>query len=74
VLAVLTGAGVDASVARDVGYGYAIGRRVDGLRCDPRALSLGLEEDIRDSGGRVVASLEELGELGWAVTAVGTVG
>lgn len=63
----LDGQEVDSGTAAEVGFAAALGLRCFGLRSDLRqtgepgvAVNLQLEAFIADSGGRVVATLEEL--------------
>lgn len=65
--AVLDGQEVDSGTAAEVGYAAALGIRCFGLRSDLRqsgepgvAVNLQLEAFIRDSGGAVVTTLDEL--------------
>jgi nucleoside 2-deoxyribosyltransferase len=67
VAAVLDGQEVDSGVAAEVGYACALGIRCFGLRTDLRtsgevgvAVNLQVEWFISESGGRIVASLDEL--------------
>ena len=71
VIAVLDGVDVDSGTASEIGFAYALGKRIDGLRTDFRRtgeneaaiVNLQVRYWIDASGGRVVASLQELEEL-----------
>lgn len=68
VFAVLDGVDVDSGTAAEIGYAFAKGKRVYGLRTDFRlagdnlgaTVNLQVEYFITASGGRVVASLDDL--------------
>ena len=68
MVAVLDGADVESGTASEVGFAAALGHRIYGLRTDWRRspendgalVNLQLQWWIDQSGGRIVASLEEL--------------
>ena len=68
ILAVLDGTDVDSGTASEIGYAFALGKRIFGYRGDFRltgdnpgsAVNLQVEYFIRKSGGRIVRSVEEL--------------
>lgn len=70
MLAVLDGADVDSGTASEIGYAFALGKRILGYRGDFRltgdnpgsVVNLQVEYFIRKSGGLVVCSLKELEE------------
>ena len=67
VLALLDGSDVDSGTAAEIGYAAALGRPVVGLRSDIRTagdneaaiVNLQVEWFIEESGGRLVASLDD---------------
>lgn len=71
LVAVLDGVDVDSGTAAEVGFAYALGKRVDGLRTDVRlsgdnegsVVNLQVQYFIEASGGRIAARHEELLEL-----------
>jgi nucleoside 2-deoxyribosyltransferase len=71
VLAVLDGVDVDSGTASEVGFAYALGKRIFGYRSDFRRtgenegsiVNLQVEYWIEASGGRVVAQLTSLHDL-----------
>jgi len=68
VLAILDGVDVDSGTAAEIGYAFARGKRVYGLRTDFRlagdnigsTVNLQVQYFIEASGGRVVGTLDEL--------------
>jgi nucleoside 2-deoxyribosyltransferase len=68
ILAVLDGADVDSGTSAEIGYGFALGKRVLGYRSDFRrsgdnegcVVNLQVEFFIRSSGGTIVSKLEDL--------------
>lgn len=68
VIAVLDGVDVDSGTAAEVGFAYALGLRIYGLRTDFRlagdnlgsVVNLQVQYFIEQSGGRIVGSVEEL--------------
>lgn len=68
ILAVLDGTDVDSGTASEIGYGFALGKRILGYRGDFRltgdnpgsTVNLQVEYFIRKSGGRIVRSVEDL--------------
>ena len=73
VLAVLDGTDVDSGTASEIGYAFALGKKILGYRGDFRltgdnpgsTVNLQVEYFIRKSGGTIVRSIEELaGTLG----------
>lgn len=68
VIAVLDGVDVDSGTASEIGFAYALGKRIYGIRTDFRlagdnlgsVVNLQVEYFIEASGGRVVGSVEEL--------------
>lgn len=68
VLAILDGVDVDSGTAAEIGYAYAKGKRVYGLRTDFRlagdnlgaTVNLQVQYFIEASGGRVVTAVESL--------------
>lgn len=68
VLAILDGVDVDSGTASEIGYAYARGKRVYGLRTDFRlagdnlgaTVNLQVQYFIEASGGRVVTDIESL--------------
>ena len=71
VIAVLDGVDVDSGTASEVGFAYALGKRLLGLRTDFRlagdneaaTVNLQVQYWIERSGGKVVSSLDELTKL-----------
>ncbi len=71
VLAVLDGVDVDSGTAAEIGFAYALGKRVDGLRTDLRrtgeneaaVVNLQVRYFIDASGGTLVTSLATLETL-----------
>ncbi len=71
VLAVLEGSDVDSGTASEVGYAAGTGKKVIGYRSDFRlssenlgtSVNLQVEYFIRESGGKIASSLDELIEL-----------
>ncbi|MCA1668839.1 MAG: nucleoside 2-deoxyribosyltransferase [Thermomicrobia bacterium] len=67
VLAVLDGVDVDSGTASEMGFAFALGKRVHGLRTDTRligdnagsVINLQVQYWIEASGGRLVRTLEE---------------
>ena len=67
VLAVLDGVDVDSGTASEMGFAFALGKRVHGLRTDSRligdnegsVINLQVQYWIEASGGRLVRTLEE---------------
>lgn len=70
VLAVLDGTDVDSGTASEIGYAFALGKRILGYRGDFRltgdnpgsTVNLQVEYFIRKSGGTIVRSIEELAD------------
>ena len=70
VLAVLDGTDVDSGTASEIGYAFALGKKILGYRGDFRltgdnpgsTVNLQVEYFIRKSGGRIVRSVEELAD------------
>lgn len=68
VLAILDGVDVDSGTAAEIGYAFAKGKRVYGLRTDFRLagdnlgaiVNLQVEYFITASGGRIVGTMDEL--------------
>lgn len=68
VLAVLDGSDVDSGTASEVGFAYALGKRIVGLRSDFRRsgendgsiVNLQVQYWVEASGGRIVSSLRDL--------------
>ena len=68
VLAILDGVDVDSGTAAEIGYAFAKGKRVYGLRTDFRlagdnigsTVNLQVQYFIEASGGRIVGTLDEL--------------
>ncbi len=68
VVAVLEGQEIDSGVAAEVGFAYAIGKRILGYRSDLRQagenvacrLNMQVQFFIENSGGIIVSSLDEL--------------
>jgi nucleoside 2-deoxyribosyltransferase len=71
VFAVLDGVDVDSGTASEIGYGFARGKYVCGLRTDFRLaadndgsiVNLQVQYFIEESGGRIVTTVEELVDL-----------
>jgi len=71
LFAVLDGVDVDSGTAAEIGYAYARGKRVYGLRTDSRLagdnhgsiVNLQVQYFIEQSGGRVVTTVPEMIEL-----------
>ena len=71
ILAVLDGTDVDSGTASEIGYAFALGKRILGYRGDFRltgdnpgsTVNLQVEYFIRKSGGRIVRSVDELAAL-----------
>lgn len=71
VFAILDGVDVDSGTAAEIGYGFARGKRVCGLRTDFRLagdnhgsiVNLQVQYFIEESGGRIVTSADEFVEL-----------
>ena len=70
MLAVLDGTDVDSGTASEIGYAFALGKKILGYRGDFRltgdnpgsTVNLQVEYFIRKSGGRIVRSVEELAD------------
>jgi len=70
VLAVLDGMDVDSGTASEIGYAFALGKKILGYRGDFRltgdnpgsTVNLQVEYFIRKSGGTIVRSIEELAD------------
>ena len=70
VLAVLDGTDVDGGTASEIGYAFALGKKILGYRGDFRltgdnpgsTVNLQVEYFIRKSGGTIVRSIEELAD------------
>lgn len=68
LVAVLDGVDVDSGTAAEVGFAYALGKRVDGLRTDVRrsgdnegsVVNLQVQYFIEASGGRIASHHDEL--------------
>ncbi len=68
LIAVLDGVDVDSGTAAEIGFGYALGMPIFGIRTDFRlagdnhgaVVNLQVQYFIEESGGRIVGSLEEL--------------
>ena len=68
VFAVLDGTDVDSGTASEIGYGYALGKRILGYRGDFRlsadnegsTVNLQVEYFILASGGEIIRTIEEL--------------
>jgi nucleoside 2-deoxyribosyltransferase len=77
LFAVLDGVDVDSGTAAEIGYAFARGKLVCGLRTDFRlagdnhgaTVNLQVEYFIHESGGRIVASADALVELARAFAA-----
>lgn len=71
VLAVLDGTDVDSGTASEIGYAFALGKKILGYRGDFRltgdnpgsTVNLQVEYFIRRSGGTIVRSIEELSDV-----------
>lgn len=71
VLAVLDGVDVDSGTASEMGFAYALGKRVHGLRTDSRligdnegsSINLQVQYWIEASGGKLVRTLDEAAAL-----------
>jgi len=71
LLAVLDGVDVDSGTAAEIGYAFARGKRVYGLRTDFRLagdnhgsiINLQVQYFIEQSGGKVVTTVQELIDL-----------
>lgn len=71
ILAILDGTDIDSGVAAEVGYGFALGKKIVGYRGDFRLSSdnegakvnLQVEYFIEKSGGAITGSFEEAVEL-----------
>ncbi len=67
VLAVLDGVDMDSGTASEIGFAFALGKRVHGLRTDIRligdnegsVINLQVQYWIEASGGKIVRTLEE---------------
>ncbi len=70
MFAVLDGTDVDSGTASEIGYAFALGRKILGYRGDFRltgdnpgsTVNLQVEYFIRKSGGRIARSVEELAD------------
>ena len=70
MFAVLDGTDVDSGTASEIGYAFALGKKILGYRGDFRltgdnpgsTVNLQVEYFIRKSGGRIVRSAEELSD------------
>ena len=70
MLAILDGTDVDSGTASEIGYAFALGKKILGYRGDFRltgdnpgsTVNLQVEYFIRKSGGRIVRSVEELAD------------
>ena len=70
VLAVLDGTDVDSGTASEIGYAFALGKKILGYRGDFRltgdnpgsTVNLQVEYFIRKSGGTIARSIEELAD------------
>ena len=70
VLAVLDGSDIDSGVAAEIGYAYALGKKIIGYRSDTRLtgdnigakVNLQIEYFIYNSGGQIVTNIQELKE------------
>ena len=70
MLAVLDGTDVDSGTASEIGYAFALGKKILGYRGDFRltgdnpgsTVNLQVEYFIRRSGGRIVRSAEDLAD------------
>ncbi len=68
LVAILDGVDVDSGTAAEVGFAYALGKRVDGLRTDIRlagdnegsVVNLQVQYFIEASGGRIARQHDEL--------------
>jgi len=68
VVAVLDGVDVDSGTASEIGYAFALGKRIHGLRTDSRLIgdnegtvvNLQVQYFIEASGGRVLRQLAEV--------------
>lgn len=68
LLAVLDGVDVDSGTAAEIGYAFAIGKRIIGYRGDSRScgdneaaiVNLQVEYFIAQSGGRIVSQIAEI--------------
>lgn len=77
VVAVLDGVDVDSGTVSEIGYAYALGKRIHGLRTDTRLIgdnegsivNLQVQYFIEASGGRVVRHLDDVVALLRAMTA-----
>ncbi len=71
MLAVLDGVDVDSGTASEIGYAFALGKRIYGIRTDFRragendgvCVNLQVQYWIEASGGCIVRSIKELEEL-----------
>ncbi len=71
LFAILDGVDVDSGTAAEIGYAFALGKRVNGLRTDFRLagdnhgsiVNLQVQYFIEQSGGKIVTRVEELVEL-----------
>jgi nucleoside 2-deoxyribosyltransferase len=70
VLAVLDGSDIDSGVAAEIGYAYALGKKIIGYRSDTRLtgdnigakVNLQIEYFIYNSGGQIVTNIRDLKE------------
>jgi nucleoside 2-deoxyribosyltransferase len=70
VLAVLDGSDIDSGVAAEIGYAYALGKKIIGYRSDTRLtgdnigakVNLQIEYFIYNSGGQIVTNIQDLKE------------
>lgn len=75
VLAVLDGADVDSGTAAEIGYAFAIGKRILGYRGDFRLsadnsggiVNLQVEYFIRASGGEIFRTMDEIRNSLWQI-------
>jgi nucleoside 2-deoxyribosyltransferase len=71
VLAVLDGSDIDSGVASEIGYAYALGKKIIGYRSDTRLtgdnigakVNLQIEYFIYNSGGQIVTNIQDLKEI-----------
>jgi nucleoside 2-deoxyribosyltransferase len=70
LIAVLDGVDVDSGTAAEIGFAYALGMRIFGLRTDFRLagdnlgsiVNLQVQYFIEQSGGRVVETVDEVAQ------------
>ena len=75
VLAILDGTDVDSGVACECGFAFALGKVIHGLRSDVRPvgdcaglpINLQVAGSVLASGGRILRSIEDLGDVDWSM-------